>query len=102
MPRFRSLFAGLAEMLGRASAAAGIASAITAARQTMYPIRILTQVLSARRAKPEVLGKNGWTLCGNRVQRVPETGCGSVPEQGVLGRFELRIGLQELIRRVAC
>src|SRR3954452_19646300 len=40
IPRLRSLFAGLALRLGRADATAGIASASTAARQTMYPIRI--------------------------------------------------------------
>src|SRR5690349_10104398 len=41
-PRLRSLLAGLAERLGRALAAAGIARASAATRQTMYPIRIFT------------------------------------------------------------
>src|SRR4051794_4569931 len=62
IPLLRSLFAGLALRLGRAIAAAGIASASAAPRQTMYPIRIfITSAIGmGRRAcTPE---SGGWTL----------------------------------------
>src|SRR5215212_6612500 len=54
IPRLRSLFAGLAARLGSAEAATGIASAIAAARQTMYLIRFPTPLISAGALRPQV------------------------------------------------
>src|SRR6476659_8623632 len=58
IPLLRSLFAGFAETLGRAEAAAGIASAIAAARQTMYLIRVSTPLISAEHELQQARGRS--------------------------------------------
>src|SRR3954451_2459493 len=62
IPPLRSLFAGLAVGLGSARAAAGIASANAAARQTMYLIRIFTFTGIGRCPTASTPGTGGWTL----------------------------------------